>query len=166
MDDQDFYGRQFGQKIDSNIKESIVEIHELNNFKEDETYIILNHENEFKTAKLSKIVIIPESNTGKKKYPKTAQFKFNQNEFILNKYFNGNIDDWRDMGGELFSKYRIFRIINNDNIIENLSKLIKNKAIENKDFKIINEIIPNIKFKDKYIKYKLKYTNLKKLYNL
>ena len=160
MDDADFLRRQFGQPKDTNIRESLVEIFELNNFKEEESYIILNNVNQFKMSKLTKIVIIPELTEGKKKYPKVYQLNFNS-EFVLNKHFNGSIDEWKDLGGELFSKYRVFHIIHSDNIQDELSKLTKT-VVKKEDFKIINEARPNIKFREKYLKYKAKYISLKK----
>lgn len=162
MEDSDFFGSQFGQPKDTNIKESITEITELYNLKEGETYIILNDINQFKIAKLRKVEILPELIEGKKKFPKVAQFNFNSDtDFILQKHFNGSFDDWKDMGGELFSKYRVFHLVNSENVVDDLSKIIKNKVKE-EDFKILNEPRPNLKFKEKYLKYKSKYISLKK----
>ena len=58
MDDADFLRRQFGQPKDTNIRESLVEISELNNFKEEEAYVVLNNLNQFKIAKLTKFIIL------------------------------------------------------------------------------------------------------------
>jgi len=80
MEDGSFYGRQFGQVLDPNSgqvldpniqehikKETLIEITELNNFKLEENYIILNQSNKFKIAKLTKIDILPELEPSKKK---------------------------------------------------------------------------------------------------
>jgi hypothetical protein len=181
MEDGSFYGRQFGQVLDPNIqehikKETLIEITELNNFKIEENYIILNQSNKFKIAKLTKIDILPELEPSKKKkFPKVAQYTFNDGtkEFVLNKHFNGKLDDWKDMGGELFTKYRIFHLIEQEDKVslkkevsdleKEVEKLLKSKSIFDSNLTIINEERPNIKInlKEKYLKYKAKYLQLK-----
>ena len=189
MEDGSFYGRQFGQVLDPNSgqvldpnipehtkKELLNEITELNNFKLEENYIILNQSNKFKIAKLTKIDILPELEPSKKKkFPKVAQYTFNDGtkDFVLNKHFNGKLDDWKDMGGELFTKYRTFHLIEQDkkevvNLEKELEKLLKSKSIFDSNLTIINEERPNIKInlKEKYLKYKAKYLQLRNQLNL
>jgi hypothetical protein len=192
MEDGSFYGRQFGQVLDPNIqehikKETLIEITELNNFKLEENYIILNQLNKFKIAKLTKIDILPELEPSKKKkFPKVAQYTFNDGtkDFVLNKHFNGKLDDWKDMGGELFTKYRIFHLIEQEDkvglkkevenlekevekLLKEVEKLLKSKSIFDSNLTIVNEERPNIKInlKEKYLKYKAKYLQLKNQLN-
>ena len=72
------------------------------------------------------------------------------------------------MGGELFSTYRIYKLIDNSKtkdtsfLTDELSKVVRDK-VTNIEFKITNEPRPNIKIKEKYLKYKVKYLQLKKL---
>jgi len=167
-------GRLFGKPLSANIIQNIVEITELNNlanFKPEDTYFILNHSNQFKIAKISKVVELPVLEQGKKKFPKMITFTFvedNGFKFDLSKSFNGTLDDWRDMGGELFSTYRIYKLINNLNykdttfLLDELSKVVRTKVTYS-EFKITNESRPNIKIKEKYLKYKAKYLQLKKI---
>ena len=167
-------GRVFGQPLSANIKQNIVEINELNilaNFKPEDTYLILNHSNQFKIAKISKVVELPVLEQGKKKFPKIITFTFvdgNGLKFDLSKSFNGTLDDWKDMGGELFSTYRIYKLIDNLNskdtafLSDELSKVVRTK-VTNSEFKVTNEPRPNIKIKEKYLKYKAKYLQLKKI---
>ena len=162
--EEDFFGRQFGQEKDLNQRDSIVEITELYNFKEGENYLILNNTNQFMKVKLDKLNILPELTEGKKKYFKVAQLNFvtEKGIFVLNKFFNGSLDNWTDMGGELFSKYRVFNINNSSNLVEDLSRLSKT-TVKEQEFKITNEPRGNMKFKEKYLKYKAKYLSLKKI---
>jgi hypothetical protein len=167
-------GRVFGQPLSANIKQNIVEINELNilaNFKPEDTYLILNHSNQFKIAKISKVVELPVLEQGKKKFPKIITFTFVDGSginFDLSKSFNGTLDDWKDMGGELFSTYRIYKLIENskskdtDFLSDELSKVVRTK-VTNSEFKVTNEPRPNIKIKEKYLKYKAKYLQLKKI---
>ena len=190
MEDGSFYGRQFGQVLDPNAqqhtkKELLNEITQLNEFKLEENYVILNQENKFIIAKLTKIDILPESEpTKKKKFPKVAQYTFKDDttNFVLNKHFNGSLENWVDMGGELFTTYRIFQLISQEDkskegitissypkledLDKEIEKLIKNKTTLVSELKIINEDRPNIKIKEKYLKYKAKYLQLKNQLNL
>jgi hypothetical protein len=171
-------GRVFGQPLSANIKQNIIEINELNilaNFKPEDTYLILNHSNQFKIAKISKVVELPVLEQGKKKFPKIITFTFVDGsgiKFDLSKSFNGTLDDWKDMGGELFTKYRIFHLIEQEdksslkeieNLEKEVEKLLKSKSIFDSNLTIINEERPNIKInlKEKYLKYKAKYLQLK-----
>ena len=77
------------------------------------------------------------------------------------------------MGGELFTKYRTFHLIEQDkkevvNLEKELEKLLKSKSIFDSNLTIINEERPNIKInlKEKYLKYKAKYLQLKNQLNL
>jgi len=167
-------GRVFGQPLSANIMQNIVEITELNNlanFKPEDTYLIINHSNQFRIAKISKVFELPVLEQGKKKFPKMITFTLvedNGVKFDLSKSFNGTLDNWKDMGGELFSTYRIYKLIDNSKskdilfLTDELSKVVRNK-VTNNEFKITNEPRPNIKIKEKYLKYKVKYLQLKKL---
>jgi hypothetical protein len=167
-------GRVFGQPISANIKQNIIEINELNilsNFKADDIYLILNHSNQFKIAKITNVAELPVLEQGKKKFPKMITFTFVEDsgvKFDLTKSYNGTLDDWKDMGGELFSTYRIYKLIDNSKskdtafLSDELSKVVRIK-VTNSEFKVINEPRPNIKIKEKYLKYKAKYLQLKKL---
>jgi len=121
--------------------------------------------------KFTKFVEMPALEQGKKKFPKMVTFTFVEDsgvKFDLTKSYNGTLDDWRDMGGELFSTYRIYKLIDNSKekdiafLTEELSKVVRTKVI-NSEFKITNEPRPNIKIKEKYLKYKAKYLQLKKI---
>ena len=167
-------GRGFGKPLSANIMQNIVEITELNNlanFKPEDTYLILNHSNQFRIGKITNISELPVLEQGKKKFPKMITFTFvedNGVKFDLSKSFNGTLDNWKDMGGELFSTYRIYKLIDNSKtkdtsfLTDELSKVVRDK-VTNNEFKITNEPRPNIKIKEKYLKYKVKYLQLKKL---
>jgi len=167
-------GRGFGRSISANIKMEIIEINDLHvlaTSKLEDTYLILNHNNQFRIAKFTKFVEMPALEQGKKKFPKMVTFTFVEDsgvKFDLTKSYNGTLDDWRDMGGELFSTYRIYKLIDNSKekdiafLTEELSKVVRTKVI-NSEFKITNEPRPNIKIKEKYLKYKAKYLQLKKI---
>ena len=84
------------------------------------------------------------------------------------------------MGGELFTKYRTFHLIEQDkkevvdletkviNLEKEVEKLLKSKSIFDSNLTIVNEERPNIKIniKEKYLKYKAKYLQLKNQLNL
>ena len=166
-------GRGFGKSISANIKMELIEINDLHVLAAsnlEDTYLILNHSNQFRIAKFTKFVEMPALEQGKKKFPKMVTFTFVEDsgvKFDLTKSFNGTLDDWRDMGGELFSTYRIYKLIDNSKekdiafLTEELSKVVRSK-VTNSEFKITNEPRPNIKVKEKYLKYKAKYLQLKK----
>ena len=110
-------GRGFGKSISANIKMELIEINDLHVLAAsnlEDTYLILNHSNQFRIAKFTKFVEMPALEQGKKKFPKMVTFTFVEDsgvKFDLTKSFNGTLDDWRDMGGELFSTYRIYKLI-------------------------------------------------------
>ena len=93
----------------------------------------------------------------KTKESNIAKFTFvddGKRTFILNKFFRGNIEDWGDDGGEIFSTYRIFKLntdLEIDKITDLLTPLIKNKAIYKVDMPIVNLPPPKpMKYKNKY----------------
>ena len=167
-------GRGFGKQISANIKIELIEINDLNVLaasKPEDIYLILNHSNQFRIAKFTNFVEMPSLEQGKKKFPKMITFTFVEEsgfKFNLTKSYNGTLDDWRDMGGELFSTYRIYKLVDNSKAKDNtfltdeLSKVVRTK-VTNSEFKIANEPRPNIKIKEKYLKYKAKYLQLKKI---
>jgi len=174
MDDGLVDARVFGRPLDTNVYVNIIEIndlHSLSHFKEEDTYLVLNHSNQFRIAKIINLAELPILEQGKKKFPRMITFTFVDDsgiKFELNKSFNGTIDNWTDMGGELFSTYRIYKLLDTSKtkdiafLTEQLSKLVRN-SVKISDFKITNEPRPNIKIKEKYLKYKTKYLQLKKI---
>jgi len=76
--------------------------------------------------------------------------------------FNTPIDD----GGEIFSKYRLFRIndISKD-LLSEIQKILGPSVKYNPDMIITNDstTITSDKYKEKYLKYKTKYTELKSI---
>ena len=154
------------------VNQEFIEINDLNilkNFNVDDIYIILNHKNEYMIAKINKFTELPVSETKKTKLPKMISFNFTSEgtNFDLNKSYNGTLDDWTDMGGELFSVYRVYKLLNNkkSNHIQFINTELSNfirSPVSNKQFVVKNESRPNIRIKEKYLKYKAKYLQLKK----
>jgi len=162
--------------MDENVdlaNQELIEINDLNllkNFNLDDIYIILNFKNEYMIAKINKCTELSVLEPNKKtKYPKMISFNFTSEgtNFDLNKSYNGTLDDWTDMGGELFSVYRVYKLLNNKKsndiqfINTELSYFIRS-PVSNKQFEVKNQARPNIKIKEKYLKYKAKYLQLKK----
>ena len=112
------------------------------------------------------------SETKKKviRHPQIAKFTFNHGEFFLNKFFKGELGDMFntpiDDGGEIFSKYRLFRIndISKD-LLSEIQKILGPSVKYNPDMIITNDstTITSDKYKEKYLKYKTKYTELKSI---
>lgn len=112
--------------------------------------------------------IISETKKKITRQPQIAKFTFNHGEFVLNKFFKGELDDMFntpiDDGGEIFSKYRLFKI--NDpskDLLPELQKILGPSVKYTPDMVITNDssIITSDKFKEKYLKYKTKYLDLK-----
>lgn len=174
MDDDFFSELKTETKVDVS---QIEDLNLLYNSELGTSFIILdNSKGDFLVAKLTKKELIPGNNDTVKKVktPNIAQFTFTtdtlnkqeegtpDNTFILNKFYRGSIENWGDDGGEIFSTYIIFNIVDDkkDNIeylTKTLSILTKNKTTFNKEMKIINLPIPKTKYKNKYTIYPINY---------
>jgi hypothetical protein len=154
----DFFG-----ELDTDIPKDLIQIDdlfELYNSEVGSRFIIVdNKTNNFLLATLVNKENIKGINdvVRKTKESNTARFIFIDEEkrtFILNKFFRGNIEDWGDDGGEIFSTYRIFKLntdLEIDKITDLLTPLIKNKAIYKVDMPIVNLPPPKpMKYKNKY----------------
>lgn len=153
----------------------IEELNVLNNQDIGTFFLILNASNEFCIAKLINKELIPGLRTSKKLTPNTAKFTFENivsgKQFILNKFYRGDIESNNDEGGEIFSVYTFFRIEDslkaNDVsfLVIKLTDLKRSSVTHNQNLAITNQKMDVRKLKEKYLKYKAKYLQLKKMIN-
>ena len=110
-------------------------------------FIVLNYNSKpstFLITKLKSIEILPIGSSDSKIF-KINFISDDGREFYLQKFFRGELDIFAPpliIGGELFEKYKLYKIerkIDIPSLIENLKKLVlENNIVRNQDLQILN----------------------------